>query len=150
MRLKNKTVLVSGASKGIGRTLALGMALEGARVIVNYCRDRKGAEAVAKEIRALGLEAMVVQADIANVSHIRRLFQSVRRRPSPIPGVASTPYCRSRGMIFLIVALALLASVAPSFGDEIKWQHLSSKNGELPAPGESDQQTGNLISRGLC
>ena len=69
MRLNNKIVLITGASKGIGRAVASGVASEGAHVILHYCHDRKGAESVAKEIRALGRKAMVVQADIAKVSN---------------------------------------------------------------------------------
>ena len=65
MRLKDKTVLVTGASKGIGRALALGMAIEGAHVIVNYCHDRQGAESVVDEIRALNRNAMAVRADVS-------------------------------------------------------------------------------------
>jgi glucose 1-dehydrogenase len=80
MRLKNKIVLVTGASKGIGRTLALGMAQEGAHIIVNYCNDKQGAEDVVKEIHALGRKAFAVQADIGKVSHIRRMFKTARRR----------------------------------------------------------------------
>src|SRR5438093_526709 len=44
MRLKDKVVLITGASKGIGRALALGMAREGADVVINYCSDKDGAQ----------------------------------------------------------------------------------------------------------
>ena len=64
MRLKNKTILVTGASKGIGKALALGMAREGADLIVNYNSDGQGALGVVEEIRAMGRLAMAVQADI--------------------------------------------------------------------------------------
>ena len=47
MRLKNKTVLVTGASKGIGAALAIGCAKEGSDVILNYNTDRDGAEQTA-------------------------------------------------------------------------------------------------------
>jgi NAD(P)-dependent dehydrogenase (short-subunit alcohol dehydrogenase family) len=79
MRLANQTVLVTGASKGIGRALALGMAREGANVIVNYNSDRAGAEAAAREIRALGRGALVVKADLGKVAQIRRMFAAVRK-----------------------------------------------------------------------
>jgi glucose 1-dehydrogenase len=78
MRLEDKIVLVTGASKGIGRALALGLAAEGAHIIVNYNRDKKAAESVAKSVRALGREAMTVQADISKTSHIRRMFQKIQ------------------------------------------------------------------------
>src|SRR5678815_4421651 len=68
MRLSGKIVLITGASKGIGRALALGCAREGADIILNYNSDRKGAEAAAVEIRALGRRALVVRADLARVA----------------------------------------------------------------------------------
>src|SRR5690348_7076666 len=80
MRLRHKTVLVTGASKGIGRALALGFAAEGADVILNYCSDARGAQAVARQIRARGRQALVVQADLAKVGEIARMFRAVRRR----------------------------------------------------------------------
>ncbi|MBM3853273.1 MAG: 3-oxoacyl-ACP reductase FabG [Verrucomicrobia bacterium] len=78
-RLLDQVVLVTGASKGIGRALALGCAREGAHVIVNYNSDRKGAEAVAAEIKALGRRTLVVQADIGRVRQIDRMFATARR-----------------------------------------------------------------------
>jgi glucose 1-dehydrogenase len=78
MRLKDKVALITGASKGIGRTLAIGMAKEGAHVIVNYHTDKAGADATVEQIRALGRQSIALQADIANVDHIRQLFQNAR------------------------------------------------------------------------
>jgi glucose 1-dehydrogenase len=80
MRLEDKIILVTGASKGIGRALAVGMAAEGAHVIVNYHTDKEGAKSVAKEIRALGREALEVQADIAKPGHIKRMFHGIQRK----------------------------------------------------------------------
>ncbi|MGA2658637.1 MAG: 3-oxoacyl-ACP reductase family protein [Verrucomicrobiota bacterium] len=79
MRLKEKTVLITGASKGIGRALALGMAREGADLILNYNSDRQGAEAVAGQIRELGRRALVVKANIGKVSQIRQMFDKARK-----------------------------------------------------------------------
>src|SRR5215213_2910080 len=79
MRLSGKTVLITGASKGIGRTLALGCAQEGADVVINYHSDRKGAEAAANDVRALGRRALVVRADLARVAQINRMFGEVRK-----------------------------------------------------------------------
>lgn len=79
MRLSGKTVLITGASKGIGRTLALACAREGADVILNYNSDRAGADAAAKEIRALDRRALVVRADLGRVAQINRMFAQARR-----------------------------------------------------------------------
>ncbi len=78
-RLTDKTVLITGASKGIGRTLALACAREGADVILNYHSDRAGAAAAAAEIRALGRRALVVRADLARVAQIDRMFATARQ-----------------------------------------------------------------------
>ena len=79
MRLKGKTVLITGASKGIGSALAVGMAKEGADVIVNYNSDRAGAQSVAEEIEALDRRAMLIQADIGKVAQIHRMFVAARK-----------------------------------------------------------------------
>lgn len=78
-RLLDKVVLITGASKGIGRTLALGCAREGAHVVVNYHRDRDGAEEAVADIRALDRQAIAVKADVARVRDIERLFARARR-----------------------------------------------------------------------
>lgn len=79
MRLSGKTVLITGASKGIGRTLALACAREGADVILNYNSDRAGAEAAAQEIRALGRRALSIRADLGRVAQINRMFTQARK-----------------------------------------------------------------------
>jgi NAD(P)-dependent dehydrogenase (short-subunit alcohol dehydrogenase family) len=80
MRLKDKVVLITGASKGIGRALTVGCAKEGADIVANYCSDRAGALAVRDEISAMGRRAMAVRADVARVTEIRTMFQRIRRQ----------------------------------------------------------------------
>lgn len=79
MRLSGKTVLITGASKGIGRALAIGCAREGADVVLNYHSDRAGADAAAAEIRTLGRRTLVVRADLARVTQIDRMFAQIRK-----------------------------------------------------------------------
>ncbi len=80
MRLQDKFVLVTGASKGIGRAIALGAAKEGAHVAVNYNSDMEGAEQVVREITALGRRSFAVHADIGSVEQIKRMFAAVREQ----------------------------------------------------------------------
>ncbi len=75
MKLKDKIVIVTGASQGIGRGIALGLAEAGADVTVNYHQNIDGAEGVANEIRNLGRQAMVVQGDISKSGDVSRLIQ---------------------------------------------------------------------------
>jgi glucose 1-dehydrogenase len=77
-RLNGKVVLVTGASKGIGRSIALGMGREGADVFVNYNTDGGGARQVCDEIRRMGRRAWLVQADIREPGNIRRMFEYAR------------------------------------------------------------------------
>jgi len=79
VRLVGKSILVTGASKGIGRTLAMGLAREGADIIVNYNTDKAGARAVAREIEQLGRKSLVAQANIANVVAIKKMFAVVQK-----------------------------------------------------------------------
>jgi NAD(P)-dependent dehydrogenase (short-subunit alcohol dehydrogenase family) len=80
MKLKDKVVLITGASKGIGQAIALGVAEEGARVAVNYRSDRQGALQTVERIAAIGREAVTVQADIARTEQIRSMMREVVAR----------------------------------------------------------------------
>jgi len=73
--LKGKTAIVTGASRGIGRTLAEDLARSGAKVIVNYSSSPVPAEEVVESIRRQGGEALAIQADVGRIADIERLFQ---------------------------------------------------------------------------
>ena len=66
MKLEGKKALVTGASRGIGRAIALALAAEGADIAVNYAGNQAAAEAVAAEIEAMGRKALIIQADISS------------------------------------------------------------------------------------
>jgi 3-oxoacyl-[acyl-carrier protein] reductase len=72
-KFNKPAVLVTGASRGIGRAIALRLAKEGFAVVVNYLRNREQGEEVAREIEADGGSAVAIQADVGNGSDRRRL-----------------------------------------------------------------------------
>jgi 3-oxoacyl-[acyl-carrier protein] reductase len=73
-KLAGKVAVVTGASKGIGASIAKHLAAEGASVIVNYARSKTGAEVVVKSIHEKGGTALAVQADVSSQDDIKRLF----------------------------------------------------------------------------
>ena len=75
--LIHKCALVTGASKGVGKGIALELARQGADVAVNYNTDAAGAEAAAAEIRALGRRAFTVQADVSSKPQVDAMFDRV-------------------------------------------------------------------------
>ncbi len=69
--LDGKTLLVTGASAGIGRAVAIGAARHGADVVINFARDEAGAAGAVAEIEALGRRAIAVQGDVADPATAR-------------------------------------------------------------------------------
>ena len=65
MSLKGKVALITGASRGIGRAVAVALAKAGAQVAVNFVNRHDAAMEVKREIQALGHESLLVQADVA-------------------------------------------------------------------------------------
>jgi 3-oxoacyl-[acyl-carrier protein] reductase len=73
---ENKTVVVTGAGRGIGRTLALGFAQQGASVLVHYAHAAEGAHAVVRQITEQGGRAELAQADLRKSEDIARLVHT--------------------------------------------------------------------------
>ncbi len=77
LSLEGRTALVTGASKGVGKGIALGLAQAGCDVAVNYHSDRDGAERTASEIEKLGRRALVSGANAGDATAVERMFGEV-------------------------------------------------------------------------
>ena len=77
MKLQGKVALVTGASRGIGKAIAIALANEGAFIVVNYFSNADAAYAVVQTIRAAGSEAMAIQADISDIDAIDKMMAEI-------------------------------------------------------------------------
>src|SRR5258705_517616 len=79
MKLKGRTALVTGGSRGIGRAIALALAEEGADVAINYVSSEPAAREVADRIRKIGRHSLLAQADGGDYPDTFRMAQDVRK-----------------------------------------------------------------------
>lgn len=79
MRLSDKVALVTGSSRGIGSAIAKGLAKEGAKVVINYVKNEDRARQTLEEIKCLGGEAIIVQADISKENDVLHLVEEANR-----------------------------------------------------------------------
>jgi NAD(P)-dependent dehydrogenase (short-subunit alcohol dehydrogenase family) len=87
--MSTKTLLITGASRGIGAAAARLAAERGWDVAVNFARDAAAAEAVAAQVRAAGRRALVVRADVADESQVLAMYAAVDRELGPLAGLVN-------------------------------------------------------------
>lgn len=77
MMLKGKNVLVTGASRGIGRAIALELGRNGANVAVNYAGSKEKAEEVVNELKEMDVQAFAIQADVSSEADVKGMVKEV-------------------------------------------------------------------------
>lgn len=77
IKFNGKLALVTGASRGIGKVIALTLAKSGADVVVNYHTNKTGAEEVCEEIKRMGQRSIAIQADVANANEVDMMVGKV-------------------------------------------------------------------------
>ena len=92
MDFRDRVILVTGASRGIGAAIARAFAAEGGRVAVNYLRNAEAAEAVAAECRALGGDGWPVRADVGDADAVAAMFDGVEREFGAIHAVVNNAF----------------------------------------------------------
>ena len=151
-KLKNKVAVVTGASKGIGASIAKHFAAEGAKVVVNYASSKEGADSVVKEITANGGIAISVQADVSKEADVTRLFEETRKAfgtldilvnnavyqgYAPIEQVSIAAFHQSFNVNVLGPILTIQAALK-MFGDKGgNIINISSGASKMPLPGAS-------------
>jgi 3-oxoacyl-[acyl-carrier protein] reductase len=83
----DRTILITGASKGIGRAIAVRLARDGFHIVAHYCSDRAGAEAVQEEIQNIGGSGRLLSFDIADRAACRAALEADMAEHGPFYGV---------------------------------------------------------------
>jgi NAD(P)-dependent dehydrogenase (short-subunit alcohol dehydrogenase family) len=153
-RVDGKTALVTGASRGIGRAIAIELAREGAKVAINYSSSEAKAKAVAEEITNLGGTAIFYKADIGNSKEVRAMVEQVAKefthldilvnnagitRDSLLPRMTDEQWVQViqtnlNGCFYCTSAVIPIMS-AQSYGRIV---NVSSLNGQVPAMGQAN------------
>ena len=94
--LTGKVALITGSSRGIGRGCALEMARAGADITLNYRQDSEGAESVAEEVRAIGRDVLVAQADVADRKAVDQMVAETVGRFGHLDVVVCNAYYSKR------------------------------------------------------
>jgi acetoacetyl-CoA reductase/3-oxoacyl-[acyl-carrier protein] reductase len=153
-RLADKTALVTGASRGIGRAIAIELAREGARVAVNYQNNEAKAQEVAAEIKKFGRPCLLVQANLAEPKAARGMVRRVAEefthldilvnnagitRDKMLPKMTDEDWLEviqtNLNAMFFCTSAAIPFITAQSYGRIV---NVSSMNGQVGAVGQAN------------
>lgn len=85
----NQTVLITGASRGIGRAAAVAFARNGYNVAVNYCKSKEKAAALADELNSYGVMTAAYQADVSNKTEVEEMFRKAEQELGKISALVN-------------------------------------------------------------
>ena len=151
-KLNNKVAVVTGASKGIGASIARHFAAAGAKVVVNYASSKEGADRVVKEITGNGGIAIAVQADVSKEADVTRLFEETKKAfgtldilvnnavsqgYAPIEQVSAEAFHQSFNVNVLGPILTIQAALKLFGGKGGNIINISSGASKMPLPGAS-------------
>jgi len=151
-KLTNKVAVVTGASKGIGASIAKHFAAEGAKVVVNYASSKESADRVVKDITDNGGTAIAVQADVSKAADVRRLFEETKKAfgmldilvnnavsqgYAPIEQVSVEAFHQSFNVNVLGPILTIQAALKLFGGKGGNIINISSGASKMPLPGAS-------------
>ena len=163
-RVDGKTALVTGASRGIGRAIAIELAREGAKVAINYSSSDAKAKEVAERIIELGGTAILCKADIGNSKEARAMVEQVAKefrhldilvnnagitRDSLLPKMTDEQWVEvietNLNGCFYCMSAAIPIMTRQSYGRIV---NISSVNGQVPAMGQANYSAskGGLIA----
>ena len=153
-RLDGKTALVTGASRGIGRAIAIELAHQGAKVAINYASSDAKAKALAEEINETGGIAIIYKADIANSEEARAMVAAVAKefghldilvnnagitRDCLLPAMTDEQFAQviqtNLCGCFYCTSAAIPIMTRQSYGRIV---NISSLNGQVPAIGQAN------------
>jgi len=98
----NKTILVTGGSRGIGRAIALKFAKQGATVVVNYRKDREAADSLIREIEKFGARGFAVKADISSEEDVEAMFQLIKEAGLSVDVLVNNAGVRKDGYLMMM------------------------------------------------
>src|SRR5208283_5177444 len=120
MNPANGSLIITGASRGIGAAIAKLIAREGSAIAVNYSRDEAGAAEVVDAITREGGRALAIKADVAREEDVMRLFDTTARELGPICGLVNNAgitggFARLEALTAETLAEVLAINVAGAF-----------------------------------
>jgi 3-oxoacyl-[acyl-carrier protein] reductase len=151
-KLENKVAVVTGASKGIGASIAKHLAAEGAKVVVNYASSAAAADQVVNEIRAAGGQAVAVKADVSKPTEVKALFDATEKAfgvadvlvnnagvyvPTPFGTINEENYRKNFDLNVFGLLMATQEAVTRAAGKQPVVINISSTVALTPGPGLS-------------